>query len=75
MVRSALRHGSSNSTTHNNTNYPVIVAGGRKMGFNHGHFLKYDKDVPLSNLYNTIQQRMGVEVDAFADSAGTMDEV
>ena len=68
-------YGSSNSTTHNNTNYPVIVAGGRKMGFNHGHFLKYDKNVPLSNLYNTIQQRMGVEADAFADSAGTMDEV
>lgn len=68
-------YGSSNSTTHNNNNYPVIVAGGKKMGFHHGHFLKYGKDVPLSNLFNTIQQRMGVEADAFADSAGTMDEV
>jgi hypothetical protein len=33
------------------------------------------EDVPLSNLFVTMLQRLGVETDRFADSTGTVDEI
>lgn len=56
---------------HNNRNLPVILAGG---GFKHGRHLAFDKDnnAPLANLYVTMLQRLGLELDKFASSTGTM---
>ena len=68
-------YGSSNSKTHNNTNYPLILAGGKNMGYKHGQYLRFDNDVPLSNLFVTIQDRMGVKAESFADSTGSLDDV
>jgi hypothetical protein len=66
-------YGSSNSTTHNNNNYPLILAGGKNMGYKHGQYLTFDKDVPLANLFVTMQKRMGVKADSFADSTGGLE--
>ena len=65
-------YGSSNSKTHNNNNYPLILAGGKNMGYKHGQYLTFDRDVPLANLFVTIQKRMGVKADSFADSTGAL---
>jgi hypothetical protein len=56
---------------HDNTNLPILLAGG---GFKHGQHLvfKRDNNLPLSNLFVTMLQRMGVEADAFASSTGTV---
>jgi hypothetical protein len=61
--------GSGNS--HSCKNLPVLVAGG---GFRHGQHLAFDpKDPPpLSNLYVSFLQRMGIEVDKFGSSTGTL---
>ena len=67
-------YGSSNSKTHNNNNYPLVLAGGKNMGYKHGQYLTFDKDIPLANLFVTIQKRMGVKADSFADSTGSLDE-
>ena len=67
-------YGSSNSKTHNNTNYPLILAGGKNMGYKHGQYLRFGNDVPLANLFVTIQRRMGVKADSFADNTGDLDE-
>ena len=45
------------------------------MGYKHGQYLRFDNDVPLSNLFVTIQDRMGVEAESFADSTGSLDDV
>ena len=45
------------------------------MGYEHGQYLKFGNDVPLSNLFVTIQKGMGVKADSFADSTGEMKEV
>ena len=66
-------YGSSNSKTHNNTNYPLILAGGKNLGYKHGQYLTFGKDVPLANLFVTIQKRIGVKADSFADSTGALD--
>jgi hypothetical protein len=61
--------GSANS--HTNLNLPVMLAGG---GFKHGQHLAFDaqNNYPLSNLYVSMLQRLGMEIDAFATSQGTM---
>ena len=50
---------------------PVVLAGG---GFRHGQHLAFDTDnnYPLANLYVTMLQQLGLEVDTFASSTGTM---
>jgi hypothetical protein len=65
-------YGSSNSNTHNNKNYPLVLAGGKGMGFAHGQYLRFGEDIPLSNLYVTMLERLGVPADRFADSTGPL---
>jgi hypothetical protein len=59
------------SGSHDNRNLPIILAGG---GFNHGQHLAFDRDnnYPLANLYVSMLQRLGIDVDHFASSTGTM---
>jgi len=56
---------------HNNRNLPMILAGG---GFKHGQHLAFDSNnnYPTANLYVTMLQRLGLEIDSFASSTGTM---
>jgi hypothetical protein len=61
--------GSANA--HSNVNLPVLLAGG---GFKHAGLLEFDtkKNYPLPNLYVSMLQRLGLEIDRFASSTGTM---
>jgi hypothetical protein len=61
--------GSANG--HSNNNLPVLLAGG---GFKHAGLLAFDthKNYPLANLYVSMLQRLGLEVERFASSTGTM---
>jgi hypothetical protein len=61
--------GSANS--HSNTNLPVLLAGG---GFRHGKHLAFDRDnnYPLTNLYVSMLQRLGIEIREFSSGRGTM---
>ncbi len=68
-------YGSSNSTTHTNRNYPLILAGGKSMGFQHGQYLRFDGKTPLSNLFVTMLDRMGAPTPSFADSTGEVTSV
>jgi len=68
-------YGSSNSNTHNNNNYPLILAGGKSLGIQHNRFLKFSSDVPLSNLFVTLLDCLKVSKTAFADSTGEMSEL
>ena len=56
---------------HNNRNLPIILAGG---GFRHGQHLAFarDNNYPLANLYVTMLQKLGLEIDRFASSTGSM---
>ena len=65
-------YGSTNSKTHLNRNYPLLLAGGGKLGLKHNHYLPFSEKVPMSNLFVTMLQAMGVETDRFGDSTGTL---
>ena len=60
-----------NANSHANNNLPVLLAGG---GFKHGQHLAFDrqKNYPLPNLFVSMLQRLGLEIDRFATSTGTM---
>lgn len=75
LDNSVILYGSSNSTTHNNSNYPLVLAGGGKLGLNHGSFLKIDAKVPMSNLFVTMLNCLGAKSDGFADSTGQLSEI
>jgi hypothetical protein len=59
------------ANVHNNTNLPILLAGG---GFKHGQHLAFDRhqNTPLSNLYISMLQRLGVEADRFSSGTGTL---
>lgn len=65
--------GSGASTTHNPTNLPTLVAGGRNMGLRHGvHWRR--PETPMSNLFLSILRSMEIPQESFADSTGTLSE-
>lgn len=66
-------YGSSNSKTHVNRNFPLLLAGGGKLGHRHGSYLRYEESVPMSNLFVSILQAMGLEEESFVDSTGRLD--
>lgn len=69
-------YGCSNSATHVNRNYPLLLAGGRNLGFRHGRFHDMERDkVPMSNLLLTILQRLDVPAERFSDSTGVFRRV
>jgi len=92
-----LLFGSASSAFHLSRNYPLILVGGKNLGFKHGQFLNHNKgtpaggpwlggkepyqleatyqDRPLSNLYVTMLQRLGVETESFADSTGALADI
>jgi Protein of unknown function (DUF1552) len=61
--------GSANS--HSNNNLPMVLAGG---GFRHGQHLAFDRqnNYPLSNLYVSMLQRLGIETNEFSTGRGTV---
>ena len=68
-------YGCCTSETHVTRNYPLILAGGSNLGFRHGQYRKFSDDIPLSNLFVTMLQKMDVPVDSFQDSTGPMNEI
>jgi hypothetical protein len=60
-----------NAATHSTRNLPVLLAGG---GFKHGQHLAFAQHnaPPLCNLYVSMLQRLGLEVDRFGSSKGTL---
>ena len=59
------------ANTHDNTNLPILLAGG---GFKHGQHLAFKRDtnLPLSNLFVSLLHRLGVDSDQFGSSTGTV---
>jgi len=57
---------------HNHDDLPIILAGGGAGTLQPGRHVVYDSKTPLSNLYVSMLQRMGVDVDSFADSTGSL---
>lgn len=73
LDRTMVLYGSNlgNASSHDNRNLPMILAGG---GFQHGQHLGFDAvdNYPISNLYVSMLQRLGIETDRFSSGTSTM---
>ena len=76
LDRTMVLYGSNmgDANTHDNTNLPILLAGG---GFKHGQHIAFrrDNNTPLANLYVSMLQRMGVETESFASSIGRIENL
>jgi hypothetical protein len=63
-----------NSSSHDNNNLPILLAGG---GFNHQGHIAYDRanNTLLSNLFVRMLQQMDIEADSFGASTGVISEI
>lgn len=62
------------ASSHSVKKLPVLLCGG---GFQHGSHLKYEEtaNMPLCNLYVSMLQRLGVEVESFGSSTGSLTDL
>lgn len=68
--------GLGDAARHSNRDLPIILAGG---GLKHGEHLnctQHDgRQTPLNNLFTTMLQNFGVEIDRFNNATGTMNQL
>ena len=67
--------GMGNPNVHDHTNLPILVAGGAAGSMQGGRHIKYDEPTPLANLHLTLLEKVGIHLDSFGDSRGTIDEL
>ncbi|MEM1295097.1 MAG: DUF1552 domain-containing protein [Verrucomicrobiota bacterium] len=71
LDRCLIFQGAATSKVHDNTNYPIIMAGGKEMGHKVGRFVTYDEEKNnLANLFVRIGNAMDVSMESFGDSTG-----
>ena len=60
-----------NANGHSNQNWPMMLAGG---GFKHGQHLAFDtrRNEPISKLFVSLLQRLGLETNEFSTGKGTL---
>lgn len=67
--------GMGNPNLHDHTNLPILVAGGAAGKMQGGRHVRYDESTPLANLHLTLLEKIGIDMDTFADSNGKIDEL
>jgi len=67
--------GIGNPNVHDHENLPILVAGGGAIGMKGGRHIKFNKPTPLANLHLTLLDKVGMELDKFADSNGKVHEL
>ena len=63
----------SDGNDHLLQNLPIVLAGGGSGRLKGGRHLRYPKGTPVSNLYLTLLDTVGVSLDRFGDSTGRLD--
>jgi hypothetical protein len=71
-----LMMGGSQISSHSGGSFPMLLAGGRKLGFKHGQHIKWPSgSKAASDLYLTILQQMGCPVKSFKESTGPIGDL
>ncbi|MEX2262597.1 MAG: DUF1552 domain-containing protein [Bryobacteraceae bacterium] len=65
--------GLSDGNRHNHEDLPTLIAGRGGKFIKTGRRVTYRRETPMSNLFLTMMDRMGVHVEQFADSTGRLE--
>ena len=60
---------------HNHDNLPILLAGGKADGLQHGRRWMLNGEVPMTNLHLGILDRLGVKAERIGDSTGVLNLV
>ena len=76
LDHTALLLGGSQISSHSGSSFPLLLAGGNRLGFRHGQHLKWKgNERSASDLYLTILQQLRCPVESFKESKGTIAEL
>lgn len=64
--------GLSDGNRHNNENLPVLLAGSGGGTLRPGRHIRYQEETPMTNLFMSLLERVGVETPYIGDSTGTL---
>ncbi len=67
--------GMGDPDAHDHSNLPIVVAGGAAGQMKGGRHIRFKEPTPLSNLHLTLLNKVGVPLETFSDSTGTVDEL
>ena len=67
--------GIGDGNRHNHDNLPVLLAGGGGGTIQTGRHIRFEKETPMTNLYLSMLDRMGVSVDRIGDSTGKLNQL
>ncbi|QDU39341.1 hypothetical protein Mal4_36820 [Maioricimonas rarisocia] len=67
--------GMGDPNVHDHQDLPIIVAGGAAGRMQGDRHIRFENPAPLANLHLTLLQKVGLDLDAFADSQGPVDDL
>jgi hypothetical protein len=63
----------SDGNTHNHHNLPTLVVGGGAGRIQGGRHVRFPARTPVTNLFMTVLDKLGVPADTIGDSTGKID--
>lgn len=67
--------GMGDPDAHDHTDLPIVVAGGAAGNMQGNRHVVYEKHTPMANLHLTLLNKVGIEMNSFADSNGDAEEL
>ena len=67
--------GISDGNRHNHNDLPVLLAGRGGGTLNPGRHMSYDRQIPMTNLYLSMLDRMSVDAQRVGDSTGKLENI
>ncbi len=67
--------GISDGDRHNHDDLPILLAGGRNAGFKQGRHVVYPDNTPMTNLFLSMLDRVGVHAETIGDSTGRLQQL
>ena len=64
--------GLGDGNRHNHDNLPVLLAGRGGGTLTSGRHIRYDQEIPMTNLFLSLLERMDVKTDRIGDSTGKL---
>jgi len=63
----------SDGNMHIYKDLPLLLVAGGVSGIRGGRHIRYPQDTPMTNLYLTLLEKLGIELEKFGDSTGKLD--